>query len=220
MSTGLVIALIAVVVAVIAAGAFVVPRVRSGSGGGLRRRFGPEYDRVLARHGGDRAAAEQELGDRVRRHGSLEQRPLSAGAREEYTARWTAVQQRFVDAPDEAVAEARALIARLAADRGFPADGPDGELTDALSVHHAHHVEGLRGLHAAAHGGSGTEDRREALLRARALFEALTESSRAVEARPEHAGGPASGHAAAHKPGRAARSRWHFGGGHPKGSAS
>ncbi|MEV6171360.1 hypothetical protein AB0L99_24375 [Streptomyces sp. NPDC051954] len=150
-------------------------RGRAGGGGGrgLKRRFGPEYARAVARHDGDIKAAEQELGERVKRHGSLTEQPLSPHTREHYVAQWAAIQKQFVESPQQAVAEADALLASLARDRGFP----DGEQFDdqvaALSVHHADYVQGYRSMHTAARDQSGTEEMREAMVEARSLFEAL-----------------------------------------------
>ncbi|MUT91546.1 hypothetical protein [Streptomyces sp. Z38] len=187
MSTGLIIALIVIVAVVVAVAAVLTLRARGPRhGASLKRRFGPEYERAVARHDGDAKAAERELSERVERHGSLQVRPLEPAERERYEARWTAAQERFVDAPREAVAEADRLIAELAGTRGFPADGQYEEQVAALSVHHAHHVEGYRRVHrvAQAHpdgaheGAVGTEDMREAMVEARALFEELVRPSR------------------------------------------
>ncbi|MFF5159990.1 hypothetical protein ACFY3N_27845 [Streptomyces sp. NPDC000348] len=183
MSTGLIIVLI-VIVAVAVVAAVLTLRARGPRhGAGLKRRFGPEYDRAVARHDGDTKAAERELAERVERHGDLRVRSLEPVERERYEARWTAVQERFVDAPREAVAEADRLIAELAAARGFPADGHYEDQLAALSVHHAHHVEGYRRVHRVVQaradgGGAGTEEMREALVEARALFEELVRPSR------------------------------------------
>lgn len=121
MSTGMIIALIVIVAAVVVVAAVLTMRSRGPRGGrDLKRRFGPEYDRTLARHDGDAKATERELTERVERHGSLREQPLEPGRREQFEARWTAVQERFVDAPREAVGEADRLLAELAAVRGFP----------------------------------------------------------------------------------------------------
>ncbi|MEU6392098.1 hypothetical protein [Streptomyces sp. NPDC046939] len=176
MSTGVIIALIVVgVVVVVAAGVFAA-RTKPRGGRSLKSRFGPEYERVVARHNGDTKAAEHELTERVRRHGSLRTRELDPAARERYRARWAAAQERFVESPSEAVAEAEALIADLAKERGFPDAGRYDEQVEALSVHHAHHVHGYRRVHEAAHTGigAGTEELREAMVEARALFDDLT----------------------------------------------
>jgi hypothetical protein len=157
---------------VVAAGLFFAFGRKSG-GRGLRSRFGPEYDRAVTRHDGDAKAAEHELSERLKRHRSLDERPLSPEARAQYTERWTQVQGRFVDAPQQAVAEADALLAELARDMGFP-DGSDyEEQTAALSVHHAEHVNGYRRVHAGRQGEGGTEEMREAMIEARGLFDVL-----------------------------------------------
>ncbi|MBP0461719.1 hypothetical protein [Streptomyces montanisoli] len=188
MSTVLiVIGLIVVCVIVVALVLYAGPRRGRGSGkAGLRRRFGPEYDLALARHGGDATEAEHELRERVQRHGGLRVRPLPAERRERYMSRWAGLQERFVEAPHEAVVQADALVAELAAERGYPvADSPQAhdEQLDALSVHHAHRVGGYRTMHHAAaraategggvDGGVRTEELREAMVGARGLFEQL-----------------------------------------------
>ncbi|WP_432096353.1 hypothetical protein [Streptomyces sp. bgisy100] len=190
MSTGAII-ILAVAAAVIVALLLAKPVLQSG-GSGLRRRFGPEYDRAVARHDGDTKAAHKELSERLRRHGDLRVQPLAEAAREQYVARWAGIQEQFVDSPAAAVTEADRLLGRLVRDRGFPADAYD-EQVDALSVHHAEQVGGYRRIHAAARGvtdgraetagRTGTESRtteteelREALVGARALFEQLVTS--------------------------------------------
>ncbi|GGW39239.1 hypothetical protein GCM10010503_14390 [Streptomyces lucensis JCM 4490] len=177
MSTGLIILLIVIAaVVVLGAGALAIGRARRGGGAGLKRRFGPEYERTVALHDGDAKAAERELAERVERHGDLRERPLDHEDRERYAARWTAVQERFVESPREAVAEADRLLAELAAVRGYPDDGRYEEQLAALSVHHADHVEGYRQVHRVANdgAGAGTEEMRTALVRARELFDDLT----------------------------------------------
>ncbi|MDX3577894.1 MULTISPECIES: hypothetical protein [unclassified Streptomyces] len=196
MSTGVIIALIVVVAAVVAVAAVLAVRARGSHGGrSLKHRFGPEYDRAVARHDGDVKAAERELDALVERHGGLRERPLEAAERERFEARWTTAQERFVDSPREAVAEADRLIAEVAGARGFPDGGQYEEQLAALSVHHAHRVDGYRRVHRVArfsagddttrHPGSadvpgaggghapGTEDMRTAMVEARALFDDL-----------------------------------------------
>ncbi|WP_333740374.1 hypothetical protein [Streptomyces sp. IBSBF 2806] len=207
MSTGVIIALIVVVAALVAVAAVMAVRARGSHGGhGLKRRFGPEYDRAVARHDGDVKAAERELDALVERHGGLRERPLEPAERERFEARWTAAQERFVDSPREAVAEADRLLAEVAGARGFPAGDQYEEQVAALSVHHANHVQGYRRVHRVVQtsaGGSGTrhagasdaygtdegrasglhggapdtEDMRSALVEARSLFDDLIASS-------------------------------------------
>lgn len=213
MSTVWIIALIAVVVILLVAVFLVAGPGRGGGGRGLKRRFGPEYDRVVAHHDGDTKAAERELDERVKRHGSLELRPLTPETREQYVARWAAVQEQFVDSPRHAVAEADRLLARLAADRGFPADGQYDEQVSALSVHHADKVQGYRRVHRAARTDSSTEQMREAMLDARELFETL------ITAKPADSGRHRPQHAD-HRHGRP-HGPWSLGRGHhPKGSGA
>ncbi|GGS94544.1 hypothetical protein [Streptomyces chromofuscus] len=201
MSTGWIIALIVIVVAVALIVAALTLRGRGATGGrDLKRRFGPEYDRTVARHDGDATAAERELAERVERHGKLRERPLEPAERQQFEARWTAAQERFVDSPQDAVAEADQLLAELAGVRGFPDGGQYEEQLAALSVHHAHHVHGYRRVHriarartsgtqdgrtAAAQDGTGTEEMREAMVEARALFDDLLRP-----ARDDHHGRP------------------------------
>ncbi|MFF9085189.1 hypothetical protein ACF1BE_01945 [Streptomyces sp. NPDC014991] len=182
MSTGMIIAL-AVIVAVVVVGALaLIARSRGRHGGSnLQRRFGPEYERTVALHDGDTKAAERELTGRLERHGELRERPLDPAERQRWADRWTAVQERFVDSPREAVADADRLLAELAAVRGYPDGERYEEQLDALSVHHAEHVDGYRRVHRAARtgtgtdgSGAGTEELRSALLGARALFDDLT----------------------------------------------
>lgn len=175
MSTVLIV--VALIVVIAAAVAAVLYGTGKGGGrGGLKRRFGPEYERAVNRHHGDAKAAENELTERVRRHGDLRPRPLPAEARDQYVAHWAGLQERFVDSPRQAVVEADKLISRLAADRGFPDAEQHSEHFDALSVHHAHEVDGYRRVHhAASEAGQGasTEELREVMVAARRLFERL-----------------------------------------------
>ncbi|MBE8475671.1 hypothetical protein [Streptomyces justiciae] len=179
MTTGVIIALIVIVAAVVVVA---VVLARRGPGGrDLKRRFGPEYDRAVARHDGDSQAAERELAERVDKHGSLRERDLEPAQRQQYEARWAAAQERFVESPREAVSEADRLLGEVAGARGFPDGAQYEEQLAALSVHHANHVHGYRHVHRVAHtrGGTedgvrgGTEEMREAMVEARALFEEL-----------------------------------------------
>ncbi|MGW0913950.1 hypothetical protein ACWD1Z_19695 [Streptomyces sp. NPDC002784] len=213
MSTGLIIALIVIVAVVLIVAAVLFLRARRGGQGGrsLKGRFGPEYDRAVARHDGDTKAAERELSERVQRHGSLQERPLEPAQRQQYEARWAAAQEHFVDSPQQAVSEADQLLAELAGAKGFPDGGRYEEQLAALSVHHARHVDGYRRVHRAAHAGAGggagmaavgqsgtagTEEMREAMIEARLLFEELVGQSDNKRHRParEESAKPTDGH--------------------------
>ncbi|MFE9018523.1 hypothetical protein ACFYNL_08125 [Streptomyces sp. NPDC007808] len=184
MSTGVIVLIVIAAVVVVLGVAALALRARGAQGGGgLKRRFGPEYERAVARHDGDTKAAERELAQLVERHGRLRERPLEPAELERFEARWTAAQEHFVDSPREAVGEADRLLAELAQARGFPDGAQYEEQLAALSVHHAHHVQGYRRVHRVAHtrvgdgrdgAGQSTEEMREAMVEARALFEDLT----------------------------------------------
>ncbi|WP_217210349.1 hypothetical protein [Streptomyces sp. AC550_RSS872] len=217
MSTGVIILVVVVAVVAVIGAAVLAPRARgTRSGRGLKRRFGPEYERAVARHDGDVKAAERELAQRVERHGGLRERALEPEEAERFEARWTAAQEHFVDSPKDAVDEADRLLADLAQARGFPDGAQYEEQLSALSVHHAHHVHGYRHVHRVAHarvsegpegGKPGTEEMREAMVEARGLFEDLTGP---VGRRPRESGRGSDGHRA-HLP-------WALSGRHVKGS--
>ncbi|MEU6678490.1 hypothetical protein [Streptomyces sp. NPDC046853] len=202
--------IIAVVVIAAAAVLFVGLRRARGGGRGLKSRFGPEYDYTVARHDGDVRAAEQELRERVRLHGSVRAEPLPPGARERYVAQWAGVQEQFVESPQQAVAEADALLARLARDRGFPDGERFDEQISALSVHHGHAVHGYRSVHTAIRGQGGTEELRTAMVEARRLFDALV-AEHATDSTRQHT-----------KPATAARGNttWALPRRHAKGSST
>ena len=169
--------LIILIAALVAMVALVFARpVRQSSRDGLMSRFGPEYDRAVARHDGDAKAAQWELSERLRRYGALSLRALTPESREQYAARWSGIQERFVESPALAAQEADQLLGTLAAERGYPAESPE-QLLEALSVRHAQAVDGYRQLHTEAEraraGHAHTDRLREALLGAFPLFEEL-----------------------------------------------
>lgn len=157
--TGSVILTIVLALVVLAGAAVLVLRPGPrGPGRDLRRRFGPEYDRVARRHGGDRAAAEQELAARVREHDALRLRPLDPGERERFERTWTAVQERFVDDPRGAAAQADQLIGGLLTAIGYPSEDREKQL-DLAAVDHAHALDDYRQARELARrglGGDGT----------------------------------------------------------------
>lgn len=167
------IALIVVVVIVLLA-------VIGGLGLAFRRRrlqeqFGPEYERVLAEQE-SRLRAEAELTDRQRRVRSLDIKPLSDAAGQQFSAQWLAVQETFVDAPQRAVLEAYDLVTGVMTERGYPIEDDDQMQAD-LSVDHAETVSHFRAARqittTAAEGNAQTEDLRQALIHYRALFSDL-----------------------------------------------
>ncbi|QKW23050.1 hypothetical protein HUT16_31725 [Kitasatospora sp. NA04385] len=198
MSSGLIVAIVVIAV-VVAALAFAVRHRQQHPS--LSRRFGPEYERTVARHGGDTAAAERELAQRVERHRELTLTPLSEAERARAEEQWAQVKARFVDDPRQALANAEALLARVARDRGYPDSDVDAQI-DTISVDHGEHVESYRTLRAlsrpnATGRSSATEEQRAALVRARELFTALVGTGDEPEQAPAHdmtkAGRPSSG---------------------------
>ncbi|MBT2213235.1 MULTISPECIES: hypothetical protein [Actinomadura] len=141
----------------------------------LKRRFGPEYDRALEAHGG-RAAAERELRSREQAHRDLELHDLAPERRDQYKEQWLRVQERFVDAPQEAVEEADRLVTVVLGERGYPTRGFD-EQAAHLSVEHARtldHYRRGREISERAQGRQATtEDLRQAMVHYRALFDDL-----------------------------------------------
>jgi hypothetical protein len=173
MSTAIWVIVALVVVAVLAAAGYLAwTRSRTAR---LKRRFGPEYDRVLERHGG-RAAAERELRSREQRHEELELRDLDPRRREEYREQWVRVQERFVDSPEAAVEEADRLVTVVMDERGYPTHGFEEKVAH-LSVEHGQTLEHYRRAHTisgrAATKEASTEDLRQAMVHYRALFEEL-----------------------------------------------
>lgn len=172
MSMGAVVAIVVVIVLLVLAVLVAVPMMRRRQ---LKSKFGPEYERAVQAHD-DRGAAERELRDRERRHTQLEIRPLAPDTRERYSQQWAQVQERFVDDPESAVAEADELVTALMAERGYPTDGYEQQLAD-LSIDHSRTLDHYRTAHETRQrvGGEGasTEDLREAMVHYRTLFEDL-----------------------------------------------
>ncbi|MEU0402041.1 hypothetical protein ABZ318_17715 [Streptomyces sp. NPDC006197] len=185
MSTQTAVLFLAATVAVLLAAGFLV-RALTGtdrSASSLKRRFGPEYDRTLERHRGDSESAHRDLRERLDGYGGIHPLPLAPAVREHYTAQWTTLQERFVDAPRQSVADADELLARVAETEGFPGADRREEQLAALSVHHPRHVEGIRAIRRAGRSTSAsTEELREALVHARALFEDLMETGKPADA--------------------------------------
>jgi hypothetical protein len=167
-STQIIILVVVILIVVgLAAAAWYVNRRQA-----LRRRFGPEYDRMIAEKE-DRQEVERELRERERRHAELELRPLSAESRATYAAAWEEVQVRFVDSPDDAVRAGDELVTRLIAERGYPTGDYDEQVAH-LSVEHARTLGHYRDAHDIhlrnERGEATTEEQRQALVHYRELF--------------------------------------------------
>jgi hypothetical protein len=173
------VAVAVVVVAAVAAVAYLV--LRHQRRGRLRQRFGPEYERTLAEQD-NRGAAERELLAREERVAELDIRPLAPERQRTYAARWTEVQERFVNAPDFAVTEADQLVTAVMAERGYPIEDFEQRVSD-LSVGHGATLDHYRQAHEisdrAATKKASTEELRQAMVHYRALFEELLGQSQA-----------------------------------------
>ncbi|WP_034094547.1 hypothetical protein, partial [Streptacidiphilus albus] len=144
----------------------------------LQARFGPEYDRVLLAHGGDARRARRDLIRRERRIGALRLRAIDDVSWERYSARWSALQERFVDAPAQAVIDADELLDAMLREQGYPDE--DREL--ALTLYQNRALAGYRRARNAAgrarRGEATTEELRECFVHARGSFELLAHQSR------------------------------------------
>jgi len=159
----------------------------------LRRRFGPEYDRLVGQRD-SRLRAEAELTRRERRVRRLDIRPLTDEARARYSVQWAGLQEEFVDRPADAVSASRVLVTAVLKERGYPTDDRDQVLAD-LSVDHSSALEHYRAAEqlsqSGAAGSASTEDLRQAMIHYRALFlELLGEPSSVPD--PAAASGPVS----------------------------
>ncbi len=139
MNTGLLVAIIIVAAVVVVIAIPVAQRQRSQR---LRERFGPEYDRALARSG-DRRAGEAQLSEREQRRRRLEIVEPEPAARTRYMEAWRVTQGKFVDDPAAATRDADKLVSSVMRDRGYPVDDFD-ERVDDVSVDYPQVAENYR----------------------------------------------------------------------------
>jgi len=144
----------------------------------LKKRFGPEYSRVVETVG-DRDKAEAELKARETRVERLKLVPLSEADASRFSQEWTVLQTSFVDNPTVVVGEADRLVRDLMSKRGYPMGDFERRAAD-ISVHHPAVVENYRAAQAIAaralRGEASTEELRKAVVHYRALFEDLLEA--------------------------------------------
>jgi hypothetical protein len=175
--------LAAVVILVIAVFAWVYVQKRRNRTADLRKKFGPEYDRAVRAHGGDRKA-EGKLEDREKRIEKLNIRDLEPIEHERFLKQWDSMQSRFIDSPRGAVAEADDLVSSLMKARGYPIADFDQRAAD-ISVDHPRVVENYRSAHEIAlRGGKDeatTEQLRTAMIHYRSLFEELVQVPPSIE---------------------------------------
>src|ERR1700751_1161378 len=93
-----------------------------------------------------------------------------------FTGAWRGVQAQFVDTPREAVAQADRLVRDVMTARGYPMSDFAQRAAD-ISVDHPQVVENYRAGHDLevrdSAGEANTEDRRQAMVHYRALFDEL-----------------------------------------------
>ena len=168
------IAIVAIVVIAIVAYLIAIGRRRKE----LKREFGPEYQRAVARSG-DVRGGESDLMARRDRRSKLDIRPLRPESTENYRRTWEQIQARFVDDPAGVLGQADGLIIAVMGERGYPMDDFDHRADD-ISVDHPDVVQHYRAGHAVSDKVSrgqdvSTEDLRKAFVHYRALFGVLVE---------------------------------------------
>lgn len=139
----------------------------------LRGRYGSEYERLATKEQSARRA-EAILEQREKRVAKFQIRPLREEERARFAADWRLVQERFVDNPRSAVADADRLIKDALKARGYPMGDFEQQAAD-LSVEYPHVVENYRKAHHIAmedqQSEATTEDLRKAMQYYRSLFE-------------------------------------------------
>jgi hypothetical protein len=155
----------------------------------LRQQFGPEYDRTLATTG-DPNETDAQLHERVIERSRLRLRPLSRIDRDAFGQEWRQIQSQFVDAPEESLASADALLSRAMRQSGYPVDNFDRQ-ADLVSVDHPQLVDNYRKAHvvrdATRQGPVETEQERNAFLAYRSLFAELLDESASERSEPRTA---------------------------------
>lgn len=144
----------------------------------LRSKFGPEYDRAVKEEGST-LKAERELEHRTKRVENFKIHPLTQQEVDSFWRDWSATQQKFVDDPRGAVADADTLVQRTMRARGYPVGGEFNDRAADLSVDHPRVIENYRAAHDIAErdrqNSASTEDLRIAMKHYRSLFEDLTD---------------------------------------------
>jgi hypothetical protein len=145
----------------------------------LRRRFGPEYDRVVRQEQSVRRA-EGVLAFREQARETLDIRPLSREDQAAFANRWKTVQRTFVDDPSAAVLQADQLITEVMRQCGYPVASFERR-AEIASVDYPLVVQNYRAAHEVAlrqgKGEATTEDLRKAMIHYRSLFDELLNHS-------------------------------------------
>jgi len=177
LTTPEIVGIAAAIIIIIAAVAFIAYQHKRARTAELRRKFGPEYDRVINKHG---SRGEAVLLARQKRAEQIRLRELDPGERARFLARWKTVQAGFVDSPKGALAEAESLIGSLLDARGYPAGDFDHRAGD-ISFLHPRVTQNYRAAHATQlrlknSEAVNTEDMRAAMIHYRSLFDELVEA--------------------------------------------
>lgn len=172
MNTTTIVLIIAVLIVIGLLSMVVARRERSKR---LEEHFGPEYERTISVVG-DQSQAEKELEERLAHKKALNIRPLTAEEVNRYSLQWQDVQRDFVDEPLTALEKADQLIQEVMHLRGYPVEDFE-ERAALISVDYPTLVTDYRGMHSIAakevKDQVTTEDMRQAMVHARALFENL-----------------------------------------------
>ena len=172
--TWMMLAAVAVVILVTLGAWFYIRRRQSDK---LQKRFGPEYDRAVSKYG-SRTKGESDLKAREKRVERLDIVPLAPSEAARFSEAWGLLQNRFVDNPALAVAEAERLVRELMQKRGYPMGDFERRAAD-ISVDHPDVVANYRSAQAIAsrdqRGPADTEELRKAVVHYRALFDELLE---------------------------------------------
>jgi hypothetical protein len=177
-TTLVLVAIVIAVITVVLAWVYAERRLRVH----LQSRFGPEYERTVARVG-DARRAEAELAEREKRVSTYHIRQLNPEERDRLGTRWRAVQAKFVDDPAAAVTDADLLVTDVMTARGYPMNDFDHRAED-LTVDHPDVVQNYRQARDIARrhsrGEASTEDLRQAVVNYRSLFSTLLEEHHPV----------------------------------------
>jgi hypothetical protein len=161
------------IIAIVVVAVLVVFNLRTRK---LKSKFGPEYDRLVRERGGT-LTAERELEHREKRVEKFRIHPISKEESIQFAKDWRLTQERFVDDPRAALADADKLVHKAMQARGYPMEGEFSDRAADLSVSHARVVEHYRAGHEIAvrdgMNAASTEDLRLAMQHYRELFEDL-----------------------------------------------
>lgn len=168
-TTLLVVLLAAAAVAAVAFGAIALSGQQREAR--MRRKFGPEYDRMVEEAGGRRGAV-RELRQRAKHVQTLDIKPMTEAERQRFVPAWQDIQARFIEDPKAAVGGADQLVGEVLGERGYTAEDFEQRAAD-LSVHHPVVVQDYRTAHEISMREADTEDLRQAMLGYRAVFDEL-----------------------------------------------